>query len=192
MDLKALQKPIKERYQQDADSARITLRARGSQVESDALSCNIDIGRAIMAAQAHQGVGGAGTGACSGDLLLAALAGCSQITAQMVAEAMGLSFRRLETYVEGDLDLRGTLGIDRNVPVGFTEIRLRLEVEGDVTPEQLASFQRKVERYCVVLSTLRQPPTIHTSLVVTEGTAARTTEGVAASNEAAKGARSGD
>lgn len=184
MDLKALQQPLKERYRQDAHSARITLRARGSQVEADALSCNIDIGRAIMAAQAHQGVGGPGTGACSGDLLLAALAGCSQITAQLVAEAMGLSLRKLETYVEGDLDLRGTLGIDRDAPVGFTGIRLRMEVEGDVSPEQLASFQRKVERYCVVLSTLRQPPNVQTSLVVTQD--------VTASQEAAGGTGSRD
>lgn len=169
MSLRELQKPIKEKYQQDADSAKITLRAKGSQVDEGALACSVDIGRAIMAAQAHHGVGGPGTGACSGDILLAALAGCSQITAQMVAEAMGLEFEKIEVHVEGDLDLRGTLGISREVPVGFTEIRLRLEVQGDVPPEQVASFQRKVERYCVVLSTLRQPPVIKTSLSYNEG-----------------------
>lgn len=165
MNLREIQKPLKEKYRQDAESAKITLRAKGSQVEESALACNVDIGRAILAAQAHHGVGGPGTGACSGDLLLAALAGCSQITAQMVAEAMGLKYRSLEVHVEGDLDLRGTLGLDRNVPVGFTGIRLRIEIDADATPEELASFQRKVERYCVVLSTLRQPPGIQTSLV---------------------------
>lgn len=166
MSLRELQKPLKEKYQQDAEAAKITLRARGSQVDESALSCNIDIGRAIMAAQAHHGVGGPGTGACSGDILLAALAGCSQITAQMVAEAMGLRFRKIEVHVEGDLDLRGTLGISRDVPVGFTDIRLRLELEGDVSPEELASYRRKVERYCVVLSTLRQPPEVTTSVTL--------------------------
>src|SRR5690606_5347421 len=89
---------------------------------------------------------------------------CSQITAQMVAEAMGLAVRSIETLVEGDLDLRGTLGVDRDAPVGFTDIRLTYQVEGDITEEELASFQRKVERYCVVLSTLRQPPAITTTL----------------------------
>lgn len=171
MSLREIQKPIKEKYQQDAESAKITLRAKGSQVGETALACNVDIGRAIMAAEAHYGVGGPGTGACSGDLLLAALAGCSQITAQMVAEAMGLSFRKIEVHVEGDLDLRGTLGVSREVPVGFTDIRLRIEVDGDATPEELASFQRKVERYCVVLSTLRQPPQVQTSLVTAQAEA---------------------
>lgn len=172
MSLRELQQPIKEKYQRDAEAAKITLKAKGSQVGETALACNIDIGRAIMEAEAHHGVGGPGTGACSGDLLLAALAGCSQITAQMVAEAMDLKFRKIEVHVEGDLDLRGTLGISRDVPVGFTDIRLRIEVDGDVSPDELASFQRKVERYCVVLSTLRQPPTIHTSLVAAPAEAA--------------------
>src|SRR5690606_35883541 len=113
MDLRELQKPIKEKYREDENAAKITLRAKGSEVNDGPIACSVDIGRAILAAQAHSGVGGPGTGACSGDLLLGALAACSQITAQMVAEAMGLAVRSIETLVEGDLDLRGTLGVDR-------------------------------------------------------------------------------
>src|SRR5690606_9885152 len=113
---------------------------------------------------AHAGVGGPGTAACSGDLLLGALAGCAQLTAQLVAEAMGLTVRSLEVTVEGDLDLRGTLGIERGVPVGFTDIRLAFHIDADVTEEELASFHRKVERYCVVLQTLRQSPQIESTI----------------------------
>lgn len=165
MDLRAVQKPIKEKYQQEPDAAKITLRAKGSEVNDGPIACNVDIGRAIMAAQAHSGVGGPGSGACSGDLLLGALAACSQITAQLVAEAMGLPLTKIEVTVEGDLDLRGTLGVSREAPVGFSDIRLSLEVEGDVTDEELASFHRKVERYCVVLQTLRHAPTVETKAV---------------------------
>lgn len=166
MSLRELQKPIKEKYSQEPEAAKITLRAKGSEVDEGALACSVDIGRAIMAAQAHSGVGGPGTGACSGDLLLGALAACSQITAQLVAEAMGLPVRNIEVSVEGDLDLRGTLGISRDVPVGFSAIRLHLEVDGDISEEELASFHRKVERYCVVLQTLKNPPAIETKASV--------------------------
>lgn len=166
MNLRELQQPIKEKYAQDPEAAKITLRAKGSQVAEGALACSVDIGRAIMAAQAHSGVGGPGTGACSGDLLLGALAACSQITAQLVAEAMGLAVRNIEVSVEGDLDLRGTLGVSRDVPVGFSAIRLHLEVDGDLSEEELASFHRKVERYCVVLQTLKNPPAIETKASV--------------------------
>src|SRR5436853_6549527 len=124
MDLRAIQKPFKEKYRSDPNTSRITIRAQGSQTDTP-LSCSVDIGRAIYAAQAHSGVGGAGTGACSGDLLLGALAACAQITCQMVATAMGIATRRIEVEVEGELDLRGTLGISRDVPVGFEQIRAR-------------------------------------------------------------------
>lgn len=166
MSLKELQQPIKEKYAQDPESARVTLVARGSQVSDGPMACNVDLGRAIVAAQAHAGVGGPGTAACSGDLLLAALAGCTQLTAQLVAESMGLPLRHIEVNVAGDLDLRGTLGIDRQAPVGFSAIRLDIEVDGEITAEQLASFQRKVERYCVVLQTLKSPPPIETTLTL--------------------------
>ena len=166
MDLRAIQKPIKEKYAADPDAAKITLRAKGSEVNDGPIACSVDIGRAIMAAQAHSGVGGPGTGACSGDLLLGALAACSQITAQLVAEAMGLPVSNIEVTVEGDLDLRGTLGVSRDVPVGFSDIRLHLEVDGEISEEELASFHRKVERYCVVLQTLKNPPNIQTKASV--------------------------
>lgn len=164
MSLKEIQQPLKEAYRLDPAKARVTLRAKGSESSQGAMACSVDIGRAILEAQAHAGVGGPGTGACSGDLLLAALAGCAQVTAQLVAEAMGLKTRSIEVHVEGDLDLRGTLGIDRSVPVGFTDIRIDFVVDADLSPEELESFHRKVERYCVVLQTLRRPPTIASSI----------------------------
>src|SRR3954452_11918289 len=114
MDLKALQAPLKEGYREDPGQARITLTARGSQADSP-VGCSVDLGRALYEAQAHSGVGGPGTAACSGDLLLGALAACAQLTCQMVATAMGLECNRIEVIVEGDLDLRGTLGINREV-----------------------------------------------------------------------------
>src|SRR4029077_19699900 len=118
MDIRSLQRPLKERYRSDPASSRITLRATGSQTGAP-IACSVDIGRAIYQAQAHAGVGGAGTAACSGDLLLGALAACAQITCQMVAAAMGITTERIEVTVNGELDLRGTLGIAKEVPVGF-------------------------------------------------------------------------
>jgi uncharacterized OsmC-like protein len=160
MDVRSLQRPLKDRYRQDPASSRITLTARGSQTDAP-VSCSIDLGRAIYDAQAHQGVGGAGTGACSGDLLLGALAACAQITCQMVAEAMGLEVDDIAVTVEGDLDLRGTLGIDREAPVGFTDIRVSFAIDAPgATEEQLGALRRKTERYCVVMQTLTTAPAI--------------------------------
>src|ERR1700751_6086249 len=118
MDLRSLQKPLKDHYHTDPTASRITLRAKGGQTDAP-VSCSVDIGRAIYQAEAHKGVGGAGTGACSGDLLLGALAACAQITCQMVATAMGIAAERIEVTVEGDLDLRGTLGLSKDGPLGF-------------------------------------------------------------------------
>src|SRR5580692_2787894 len=114
MDLRSLQKPLKEQYRNDPNSSKITMRAKGTQTDAP-VSCSVDLGRAIYNAEAHKGVGGAGAGACSGDLLLGALAACAQITCQMVATAMGVNTERIEVVVEGDLDLRGTLGISKEV-----------------------------------------------------------------------------
>lgn len=165
MDLKSVQGPLKESYRSDPDTARITLSARGGQAGDAPVGCSVDLGRAIQAAEAHVGVGGPGTGACSGDLLLGALAACAQITLQMVATAMGIDAERLEVVVEGDLDLRGTLGVDRAAPVGFSALRLRYEIDAPgVEPDLLASLREKSERYCTVLQTLRQPPEIVTTL----------------------------
>jgi uncharacterized OsmC-like protein len=163
VELRAAQKPLKDRYREHADAAKITLSARGGQTDSP-ITCSVDIGRALYDAQAHEGVGGPGTGACSGDLLLGALAACAQLTAQMVAANMGIAVERLEVVVEGDLDLRGTLGIDREVTPGFAAIRVRFEIDApQASEEELASLHEKAERYCTVLQTLLRPPEITTS-----------------------------
>src|SRR5580658_10024727 len=127
MDIRSVQRPLKDQYRQDPASSRITLTAHGKQTEAP-ISCSIDLGRAIYSAQAHKGVGGAGTGACSGDLLLGALAACAQITCQMVAAAMGIPTEAIKVTVEGDLDLQGTLGLAKDVPVGFENIRTIFDV----------------------------------------------------------------
>ncbi|HEV2714123.1 MAG TPA: OsmC family protein [Terriglobales bacterium] len=158
MDLRSLQKPLKEQYRNDPSASQITLRAKGGQTEVP-VSCSVDIGRAIYHAEAHKGVGGDGTAACSGDLLLGALAACAQITCQMVAAAMDIRTERIEVTVEGDLDLRGTLGISRDVPVGFEHIHLHFDITApDATPEQLRGLREKTEQYCVVMQTLMRPP----------------------------------
>src|SRR6266704_6831626 len=160
MDLRSVQRPLKEKYRSDPDASRITLSAQGGQTDVP-IACSVDIGRAIYQAQAHKGVGGAGTGACSGDLLLGALAACAQLTCQMVATAMGIPTERIEVKVEGDLDLRGTLGLSKDVPVGFEHIRLRFEIDApEATAEQLQGLREKAEQYCVVMQTLLHPPAI--------------------------------
>jgi uncharacterized OsmC-like protein len=165
MDLRERQRPIKDSYRERPERARITLAATGS-TGGEATACSVDLGRLIQEAQAHEGVGGPGTGACSGDLLLGALAACAQITCQMVAAATGIETRRIEVTAEGDLDLRGTLGVDRDAPVGFDAIRLRLEVDApEATAEDLEGLKQRTERYCTVLQTLLKPPPIETELV---------------------------
>ena len=160
MDLRSLQKPLKEQYRSNPNASRITIRARGGQTDVP-VTCSVDIGRAIYHAEAHKGVGGAGTGACSGDLLLGALAACAQITCQMVAAAMGIPTERIEVTVEGDLDLRGTLGISKDVPVGFESIQLRFDVAApEASVEQLRGLREKTEQYCVVMQTLMRPPSL--------------------------------
>ncbi len=158
MDIRSLQKPLKQQYRDDPNASKITIRAKGGQADVP-VACSIDLGHAIYQAEAHQGVGGAGAGACSGDLLLGALAACAQITCQMVAAAMSIPTEHIEVAVEGDLDLRGTLGISKDVPVGFETIRLRFDVVAPkATPEQLNALREKTEQYCVVMQTLERPP----------------------------------
>jgi uncharacterized OsmC-like protein len=160
MDLRSLQRPLKDRYRQDPASSRITLSARGGQSDAP-IACSIDLGRAIYNAQAHAGVGGAGTGACSGDLLLGALAACAQITCQMVAGAMGIPTESIAVTVEGDLDLKGTLGISKEVPVGFEGLRVKFDIRApQATADQMKALQEKTEQYCVVMQTLLHPPKI--------------------------------
>ena len=160
MDLRQAQAPIKDRYREHPDAARITLTARAG--EGDApVSCSVGTGAAIREAQAHLGVGGQGTAACSGDLLLEALAACAQITCQMVAAATGLETSRIEAVAEGEIDLRGTLGVSREAPVGFESIRLRLEIDAPGASEaEITSLRERTERYCTVLQTLTNPPAI--------------------------------
>jgi uncharacterized OsmC-like protein len=162
MDIRSIQKPLKERYRKDPSASRITLTAKGSQTNTP-LSCSVDIGRAAYAAEAHTGVGGAGTAACSGDLLLGALAACAQLTCQLVATAMGVPSKKIDVTVDGDMDLSGTLGISKSVPVGFEAIRVKFDIDApEATPEQLKALQEKTEQYCVVFQTLLQPPKINT------------------------------
>ena len=161
MTLREIQKPIKARYIDEPEAARITLRATGAMADG-AMSCSVDIGRALYAAAAHPGVGGAGGAACSGDLLLGALAACAQLTCQMVAANMGLDGINVSVTVEGDLDLRGTLGTP-DVPVGFDAIRLRFAVDDGVAEDELERLKLRTERYCVVLQTLLLPPAIGAS-----------------------------
>jgi uncharacterized OsmC-like protein len=166
MNLREAQKPLKDRYREDPEASRITLVARGGQGDAP-VACSVDLGRAIYDAQAHAGVGGAGTGACSGDLLLGALAACAQITCQMVAASMELPLDDVQVTVEGDLDLRGTLGVVRDARVGFESIRLRFDITApEASASQLEALVEKTQRYCVVLQTLTAPPSIETSMVV--------------------------
>jgi len=165
MDLRSLQKPLKEQYRNDPNASQITLRAKGGQTDVP-VACSVDIGRAIYKAEAHKGVGGGGSGACSGDLLLGALAACAQITCQMVAAAMGISAERIAVTVEGDLDLRGTLGIAKDVSVGFESIRLHFDVAApEASAEQLRGLREKTEQYCVVMQTLMRPPKIESEWI---------------------------
>src|SRR5216684_9195227 len=127
MDLRSIQRPLKEKYRSDPNASQITIRAQGSQTDTP-LTCSVDIGRAIYQAEAHSGVGGTGAAACSGDLLLGALAACAQITCQMVATAMEIPTERIDVTAEGDLDLQGTLGMSKDLHVGFHNIRLRFDV----------------------------------------------------------------
>jgi len=163
MDIRSLQKPFKEQYRRDPATSRITLTAKGSET-STPLSCSVDIGRAVYQAEAHKGVGGAGTAACSGDLLIGALAACAQLTCQLVARAMGVPTRHIEVTVHGDMDLQGTLGISKEAPVGFQAIRTEFNIDAPAaTSEQLRALREKTEQYCVVLQTLLHPPKIESS-----------------------------
>jgi uncharacterized OsmC-like protein len=162
MDIRSVQRPLKEQYRSNPVSSRITLTAKGGET-STPLSCSVDIGRAIYQAEAHTGVGGTGTAACSGDLLLGALAACAQITCQLVATAMGVPTKHIGVTVSGDMDLQGTLGISKEVPVGFDAIRVQFQIDApEAAPEQVRALQEKTEQYCVVMQTLLQPPKITT------------------------------
>src|SRR5215207_618616 len=162
LDLRSVQKPLKEKYRSEPGSSRITLEAKASQQDTP-ISCSVDVGRAIYEAGAHAGVGGTGLAACSGDLLLGALAACAQVTCQMVAEAMGIEIERIEVTVTGEMDLAGTLGISEDAPVGFESIRTSFDIVApDASEEQLENLRHKTEQYCVVFQTLAGQPELQT------------------------------
>ena len=156
--LKSLQGPLKEQYKVDPGSALITLRASGR--ASEGLSCKVETGKALVEAGLHPATGGDGTLVCSGDMLLESLVACAGVTLRAVATAIGVELRGASLFAEGDLDFRGTLGVSKEVPVGFKAIRLRFELDTSASAEQQATLIRLTERYCVVLQTLRVPPGI--------------------------------
>jgi uncharacterized OsmC-like protein len=153
-ELRALQTPIKDRYRDDPDAAVITLRAAGT-LDTDGIACRVETGRALVDAGLHPSTGGTGELACSGDMLLEALAACAGVTLRAVATALEIAVAGGAVHAEGDLDVRGTLGVDREAPVGFRDIRLRFDLDTDADDEQLASLLKLTERYCVVLQTIR-------------------------------------
>ena len=151
-ELQAVQKPLKDRYRDEPAAALITLRADG-RLDEEQIACKVDTGRALVEAGLHPATGGTGAFACSGDMLLEALVACAGVTLRSVATSMELEVTG-SVHAEGDLDFRGTLGVDREAPVGFTAIRLRFELESDANEEELAKLLERTERYCVVGRTL--------------------------------------
>ena len=158
-ELRALQAPLKEKYKTQPGQALVTLRASGS-LDPSGVSCRVDTGRALVEAGLHPATGGSGMQACSGDMLLEALAACAGVTLRAVATALEIPVRGGSIEVEGDLDFRGTLGVSKEVAVGFLAIRLRLDLDSDASKEQLDTLLKLTERYCVVLQTLRSPPRV--------------------------------
>jgi uncharacterized OsmC-like protein len=159
--LKGVQRPIKDRYASDPEAAQITLSASGSLEEG--IACSVDTGRALVEAGLHPGTGGDGSLACSGDMLLQALAACAGVTMRSVATSMEIEVSGT-VHAEGDLDWRGTLAVDRDAPVGFKEIRLRFELKSEASDDELETLQRLTERYCVVFQTLAGSPALSVSL----------------------------
>ena len=152
--LRAVQAPIKERYRSEPEAALVTLKASGSIDDQNGVSCSVETGRALVKAGLHPASGGDGMLACSGDMLLQALVACAGVTLRAVATAKGIELRGGSVNAEGDLDFRGTLGVDREAPVGFKNIRLRFDLDLDASPDDIASLQKLTERYCVVYQTL--------------------------------------
>jgi uncharacterized OsmC-like protein len=161
-ELKAVQAPLKERYRETPSAALITLRAKGKLGEG--VTCKIETGKALVDAGLHPATGGNGLSACSGDMLLEALVACAGVTLNAVATAVGIELRDASLEAEGDLDFRGTLGVSKEVPVGFQDIRLRISLDTDASQEQIATLIRLTERYCVVYQTLVRAPNITVSV----------------------------
>ena len=157
-ELKGIQAPIKARYREDPEAAVITLTAEG--VIGEGVSCSVNTGRALVEAGLHPATGGSGMQACSGDMLLEALVACAGVTLNAVATALELKVRDATVRAEGDLDFKGTLGVDKGAPVGFRDIRLSFDIDGDLTEDELATLMKLTERYCVVYQTLTSTPPI--------------------------------
>jgi uncharacterized OsmC-like protein len=157
-ELKSLQAPIKDRYRNEPRAAMITLRAEGKTGEG--VTCKVATGKALVEAGLHPATGGNGLSACSGDMLLESLVACAGVTLRAVATALEIPLRDATVRAEGDLDFRGTLGVSKEVPVGFQKIRLNFELDTDATEEQLTTLLKLTERYCVVYQTLARPPKI--------------------------------
>lgn len=165
--LRSLQAPLKERYKHQPETAQITLRAEG-RLGKD-VTCEIETGKAPVKAGLHPATGGDGLSACSGDMLLEALVGCAGVTLNAVATALGIQLRNAKVLAEGDLDFRGTLGVSKDVPVGFERIRLRFDLDTDASAEQIATLIRLTERYCVVYQTLSRPAKIDVESQLSSG-----------------------
>jgi uncharacterized OsmC-like protein len=162
-ELRALQAPLKEKYRQDAGSALVTLRAKG-ELDALGIACKVDTGRALVTAGLHPASGGDGSQACSGDMLLEALVACAGVTLKAVATALGIDLRGGSVTAEGDLDFRGTMGVDKETPVGFKAIRLSFDLDCDAPPEKIASLTKLTERYCVIYQSLTKPPPVSLSI----------------------------
>jgi len=157
-ELRSKQAPLKQRYREHPEVALVTLRAEGRVGEG--IRCKLQTGKALVEAGLHPATGGSGASACSGDMLLEALVACAGVTLRAVATALGIQLREATVRAEGELDFRGTLGVSKDVPVGFQKIRLEFDLDADANEEQLASLVRLTERYCVVYQTLNRPPGI--------------------------------
>ena len=160
--LRTMQAPLKERYKKDPSAAVITLRAQGRIGEG--IACRVETGKALVDAGLHPATGGSGTQACSGDMLLEALVACAGVTLKAVATALAIPLRDASVTAEGDLDFRGTLGVAKDAPVGFRDIRLKFELDSDASEEQKKKLLELTERYCVVLQTIRKSPPVVASL----------------------------
>jgi uncharacterized OsmC-like protein len=161
-ELSHLQAPLKDKYRSAPDAAVITLKAQGT-LGDESLSCKVETGKALVEAGLHPATGGDGSLACSGDMLLEALVACAGVTLKAVATAIGVSIRSGTVSAEGELDFRGTLGVDKSAAVGFKDIRLGFDLDTDASAEQLATLQKLTERYCVIYQTLRNPPAVAVS-----------------------------
>jgi uncharacterized OsmC-like protein len=155
--LRAMQAPLKDRYREDADAAVITLKAQGT-LDDQHIACKVETGRALAVAGLHPATGGSGAELCSGDMLLEALVACAGVTLKAVATALEIPLRQGTVKAEGDLDFRGTLGVDKTAPVGFRSIRLAFEIDTDAPQDKIDQLLKLTERYCVVFQTLNNKP----------------------------------